>query len=98
MTLPHSLSLNDLRRTFCSQMAKAGVPLQTCADLLGHTDDTMVKRVYRRCAPALLQAAMDMMPAMALPVVQLKAPNSPPVTPSVVPRKRSAADTTGRAS
>lgn len=73
-TLPQSLCFNDLRRTFCSQMAKAGVPLQTCADIMGHADDAMVKRVYRRCAPAQLQAAMDMMPAIALPPVQFPKP------------------------
>lgn len=78
-TLPHSLCLNDLRRTFCSQMAKAGVPLQTCADILGHEDDTMVKRVYRRCAPAQLQSAMEMMPTIALPKATLQRAPKPNV-------------------
>jgi integrase len=75
-TLPHKLTHNDLRRTFCSQMAKAGVPLQTCADILGHEDIAMVRAVYRRVAPAELQAAMDMMPAMSLPPLKLQRPAS----------------------
>lgn len=91
MVLPTSLCLNDLRRTFCSQMAKAGVPLQTCADLLGHTDDTMVKRIYRRCLPSQLQPAMELMPAMALPVVPLKPAETPQTAATVVSLKGSTA-------
>jgi integrase len=66
--------------------------LQTCADLLGHTDDTMVKLVYRRCAPVQLQAAMEMMPAMALPVVKLNANDRATTTPTATIPKPKAAE------
>jgi len=63
-TLPHRLTFNDLRRTFCSLMRNAGVSFEDCADLLGHEDITMVRQVYGRAAKKTLKAAIAKMPAM----------------------------------
>lgn len=37
---------NDLRRTFCSWLAQAGVQERVCAELLGHASTVMVRAVY----------------------------------------------------
>jgi integrase len=74
-TLPHSLTFNDLRRTFCSQMKNAGVSLEDCAELLGHEDIAMVKLVYGHTAMDTLRKAVAKLPEMALP-------------PQAVPRQR----------
>lgn len=66
-TLPNRLTFNDLRRTFCSLMKAAGVPEDTCADLLGHSDVEMVRAVYGRTSMATLHKAVAQLPAIALP-------------------------------
>lgn len=40
------VNMNDLRRTFCSWMLQAAVPIAVVADLMGHVDTKMVSRVY----------------------------------------------------
>lgn len=66
-TLPVGLTFNDLRRTFCSLMKAAGVPEDTCADLLGHKDVEMVRAVYGRTSMDNLHRAVAQLPAIALP-------------------------------
>lgn len=65
--LPTSLTFNDLRRTFCSQMKNSGVSLDDCAELLGHEDDEMVKLVYGHSAMETLHKAVAKLPEMQLP-------------------------------
>lgn len=73
-TLPKSLTFNDMRRTFCSQMKNAGVSLEDCAELLGHSDLAMVKLVYGHTSIDTLRAAVARLPAMTLPPEALPRP------------------------
>ena len=70
--LPHGLTFNDLRRTFCSLMKNAGVSLEDCAELLGHEDTAMVKLVYGQTAMETLRKAVAKLPSMQLPPEQLR--------------------------
>jgi integrase len=36
--------LHDLRHTFCTKLAEAGIPEQVMLDLLGHVSQAMMKR------------------------------------------------------
>jgi integrase len=49
---------HDLRHTFASRLAMAGVPLRTIAELLGHKTLSMTLR-YAHLAPAHLQEAVE---------------------------------------
>jgi integrase len=49
---------HDLRHTFASRLAMAGVPLRTLAELLGHKTLAMVMR-YAHLAPAHLRDAVE---------------------------------------
>ncbi len=48
----------DIRHTFAARLAKAGVPLRTLAELLGHMTLAMVMR-YAHLAPAHLRDAVE---------------------------------------
>lgn len=50
---------NDLRRTFASLLKQAGVSNDVLADLLGHADTTMVRRVYGHDTPESLKATLE---------------------------------------
>lgn len=56
------VSPNDLRRTFCSWLAQAGVPLLACARLLGHSSIEMAQRVYARLGIDVHEAAIAALP------------------------------------
>lgn len=69
-TLPARLTFNDLRRTFCSLMKAAGVPEDTCADLLGHKDVEMVRTVYGRTSMDTLHRAVAQLPVIEVPAAR----------------------------
>jgi integrase len=58
------VSANDLRRTFVSWLATAGVPELTVVKLVGHSSSQMVRRVYAQLAPATLAEAVDRLPRL----------------------------------
>lgn len=49
---------NDLRRTFASLLRQQGAGLDDLADLLGHKDTTMVRRVYGQDTPERLRESL----------------------------------------
>lgn len=55
-------SPNDLRRTFASWMAQAGVSALVTARLMGHTSTRMVERVYAHLAPQTTAEAVARLP------------------------------------
>jgi len=54
----------DFRRTFCSWLAQAGVPMLTTARLMGHGSTKMIERVYAQLAPATLADAIARLPTI----------------------------------
>jgi integrase len=61
------VSPNDLRRTFASWQAEAGVPEGVTASLLGHTSSAMVRRVYAKIGTEAKRAAMAKLPPLTPP-------------------------------
>jgi integrase len=45
------MTFHDLRHTYASLLAKAGVPLQVIARALGHADIRMTERHYAHLSP-----------------------------------------------
>ncbi len=93
VTLPKSLTFNDLRRTFCSQMRNAGVSLDDCVELLGHSDRTMVEQVYGHTSMDTLRKAVAKLPAMTLPESR-PAKRPPTISPTNTLRESTEAGTT----
>jgi integrase len=59
------VSLNDIRRTFASWLANAGVPELVAAKLLGHKSTRMVSQVYAQIHGDSTKAAVALLPAVA---------------------------------
>lgn len=56
-------SPNDMRRTFATLLARAGVPILHLKDLMGHSTTRMLERVYARVARgAHMHSAVDALP------------------------------------
>lgn len=63
-----AVSFHDLRHTYGSALASAGVPLQMIADALGHADTRMTSRHYAHLQPsAVAQAIRDHLPSLGAP-------------------------------
>ncbi|MBW2719108.1 MAG: tyrosine-type recombinase/integrase [Deltaproteobacteria bacterium] len=56
----------DLRRTFCSWMCQAGVPMHHVIRLMGHGSSQMVERVYMHLAPETFEQAIARLPRVPL--------------------------------
>ena len=57
-------TVTDLRRTFCSYLANAGVAEMTVTRLMGHTDSTMIRRVYAQLSNSTLEDAVGLLPTV----------------------------------
>lgn len=62
-----TVSPNDLRRTFASWLANAGVPQQQARELMGHASTAMLDKVYARLAPQTLHTAIAMIAPQPVP-------------------------------
>lgn len=58
------LTPNDLRRTFCSWLANAGVSTLVAARLMGHTSTRMVERVYAQLGVEIKADAISRLPGV----------------------------------
>jgi integrase len=54
----------DLRRSFCSWMCQAGVPMHHVIRLMGHGSSQMVQRVYMHLAPETFEQAIAKLPSV----------------------------------
>ena len=60
----HKVVFHTLRHTYCSWLAKAGVPLYTIGELVGHKSVEMTKRYSHLCPDAKQAAAAKIGPLM----------------------------------
>jgi integrase len=57
--------VKDLRRTFCSWMCQAGVPMHTVEKLMGHANSRMIKRIYGQLSDENFEHAIAALPSVA---------------------------------
>lgn len=60
------VSHNDLRRTFCTWLAEAGVPEAVVAGLMGHASSAMVRRVYTKIGRKAAHEAVASLPPLGV--------------------------------
>jgi integrase len=58
------VSHNDLRRTFATWLAEAGVPEGVVASLMGHASSAMVRRVYTKIGRKAQKEAVAKLPSL----------------------------------
>jgi integrase len=81
------VSANDLRRTFCSWLAQAGVQERQAADLLGHASTAMVRAVYGQLDLEALRRAVAHLSITNGQSAVLDTVTRPDVDPGVLVRK-----------
>ena len=69
---------NDLRRTFATWLAEAGVPELVVASLMGHTTSQMVRKVYAKIGSKAKREAIALQPSFSQVLVSDEA--QPPKT------------------
>lgn len=81
-----SCRLHDLRHSFCTKLAEAGVPESTMLDMMGHVSPAMLRRYShirakaRREAIAALEAGLAFGVPKESPKVAEAAESSPKLT------------------
>jgi integrase len=60
-----AVTFHELRHTYASHLAQAGIPLLTISKLLGHADTRITARHYAHLADATLAAAVTSLPSFA---------------------------------
>jgi integrase len=81
--------LHDLRHTFCTKLAEAGIPEQVMLDLLGHVSQAMMKRwshirleTRRRAIEALERAGAEISVGVPKEVPKVS-PSAPRAKPAI---------------
>ena len=65
-----AISFHELRHTYASQLAQAGVDLLTISKLLGHADTRVTSRHYAHLADKTLAQAVTKLPSFGAPVAK----------------------------
>ena len=63
--VPPAVAFHELRHTYASHLAQAGVDLLTISKLLGHADTRTTTRHYAHLADKTLAAAVTKLPSFA---------------------------------
>lgn len=72
-------SLNDFRRTYATEMARAGVPMHVLMRLMGHTSTKMLEKVYTQVASDDRRSAAEKLPRYSEALSQMCAENVVPL-------------------
>lgn len=59
-----SMTIHSLRHTFCTRLARAGVPLLDAQKLMGHSDPKLTAEIYSHVTPEDLRPSMERLPPL----------------------------------